>query len=56
MTRAALVDMLTHIDSARAVWSEAAPVYEPVPPLRGDATADVAIIGGGFTGVSPHTI
>ncbi|WP_437975907.1 FAD-binding oxidoreductase [Sorangium sp. So ce295] len=56
MARAALVDTYTHththIDSARSVWNEAGPVYEPVPPLRADATADVAIIGGGFTGIS----
>ncbi|MGK3989001.1 FAD-binding oxidoreductase [Sorangium sp. So ce136] len=52
MTRAALVDPRTDIDAARSVWSDAGPAYEPVPPLRGDAVADVAIIGGGFTGVS----
>lgn len=52
MTQAALVDTRTHIDSARSVWSEAGPGYEPAPPLRGDAAADVAIVGGGFTGVS----
>ncbi|AUX27746.1 FAD-dependent oxidoreductase [Sorangium cellulosum] len=43
---------LTHIDSALSVWSAAEPAYEPAPPLRGDAVADVAIVGGGFTGVS----
>jgi glycine/D-amino acid oxidase-like deaminating enzyme len=27
-------------------------LYEPDPPLQGDAATDVAIIGGGFTGLS----
>lgn len=26
--------------------------YQPSPPLRGDATVDVAVIGGGFTGLT----
>jgi len=26
-------------------------VYEPAPPLEGDAEADVAIVGGGYTGL-----
>ncbi|AUX49059.1 FAD-dependent oxidoreductase [Sorangium cellulosum] len=54
MAQAALVGTSapSQIDAARTVWSAAGPPYEPVPPLRGDVVADVAIIGGGFTGVS----
>jgi len=39
-------------DDNRACWLDEAPPYSPSPPLRGAVTADVAIIGGGFTGVS----
>jgi gamma-glutamylputrescine oxidase len=40
------------LDDNRACWLDEAPPYTPLPALHGDATADVAIIGGGFTGVS----
>ena len=40
------------IDPVRGVWAAGAAPYEPSRPLEGDALADVAIIGGGFTGVS----
>jgi glycine/D-amino acid oxidase-like deaminating enzyme len=40
------------MDDNRACWVDEAPPYEPSPPLRGRLTADVAVIGGGFTGVS----
>jgi gamma-glutamylputrescine oxidase len=40
------------IDDNHSVWLEATPHYQPQPPLREDTTADLAIIGGGFTGVS----
>ena len=40
------------LDDNRSCWLEESPPYTPVPPLRGTETADVAIIGGGFTGVS----
>jgi glycine/D-amino acid oxidase-like deaminating enzyme len=40
------------IDPVRSLWTADAARYEPAPPLQGDATADVAIVGGGFTGVS----
>jgi glycine/D-amino acid oxidase-like deaminating enzyme len=33
-------------------WLATCPPYEPNAPLQGDVTADVAIIGGGFTGMS----
>ena len=39
-------------DDNAAVWLEGAPPDEPAPPLRRDLDVDVAIIGGGFTGVS----
>jgi len=39
-------------DLARSVWvAESAPP-EPAPPLAGRLATDVAIVGGGFTGVS----
>ncbi len=41
-----------HFDDNRSIWlSDKAP-YESSLPLDRDLTADVAIIGGGFTGVS----
>lgn len=39
-------------DSVCSVWTAGEPAYEASPPLRGDADVDVAIVGGGFTGVS----
>src|SRR6185369_2899040 len=35
--------------ATRSFWLEDA--YEPGPPLEGDRSVDVAIIGGGFTGL-----
>lgn len=40
------------LDDNRACWVDEAPPYEAAPPLRDRLSADVAIIGGGFTGVS----
>lgn len=40
------------IDENRSVWAASTPDYQPGPPLSGDTTADLAIIGGGFTGTS----
>ncbi len=40
------------VDDNRALWVESTPDYQPLPPLAGDTDADLAIIGGGFTGVS----
>jgi glycine/D-amino acid oxidase-like deaminating enzyme len=40
------------IDENRSLWVTGTKPYEPLPPLVGNATADIAIIGGGFTGVS----
>ena len=39
-------------DANRSVWAATAPTATPCAPLRGDIEADVAILGGGFTGVS----
>ncbi|HZO13294.1 MAG TPA: FAD-binding oxidoreductase [Polyangiaceae bacterium] len=44
--------MLDDIDDNASVWVAGKPAYQPLPPLAGDTSADVAIIGGGFTGVS----
>jgi len=35
-----------------SLWAASAPPAADTPPLDGDASADVAIIGGGFTGCS----
>ena len=40
------------LDENRSVWAATAAPIEPCPALSGDVTADVVIIGGGFTGVS----
>ena len=40
------------IDENRSVWAASTPDYRPGPPLAGDISADLAIIGGGFTGTS----
>jgi gamma-glutamylputrescine oxidase len=39
-------------DPNRSVWTADAAPDAAAPPLAGDLTVDVAIIGGGFTGVS----
>lgn len=40
------------IDENRSLWVTYTPDYRPAPPLQGAERADLAIIGGGFTGVS----
>lgn len=40
------------IDENRSAWAASTPDYRPGPSLSGDTTADLAIIGGGFTGTS----
>jgi glycine/D-amino acid oxidase-like deaminating enzyme len=32
-------------------WADEAGSFEPTPPLEGDASADVCVIGGGYTGL-----
>ena len=39
------------IAPGRPWWLDEAPPVEPEPPLDGDADADVAIVGGGYTGL-----
>jgi glycine/D-amino acid oxidase-like deaminating enzyme len=39
-------------DDNASVWLDGAPGDEPAPPLARDLEVDIAIIGGGFTGVS----
>src|SRR5437868_6803089 len=39
-------------DDNHSAWLSGLPPYEPLPPLRGPETADIAVIGGGITGVS----
>lgn len=40
------------VDDNRSYWASQTPDYQPGPPLTGNTTADLAIIGGGFTGTS----
>ncbi|MDQ4030533.1 MAG: FAD-binding oxidoreductase, partial [Actinomycetota bacterium] len=39
------------IPESRPWWLEEAPPDAPTPPLSGERTADVAIVGGGYTGL-----
>lgn len=39
-------------DENRSAWLAESPPYEPLPPLKGAISADIALIGGGITGVS----
>ncbi|MBA3547358.1 MAG: FAD-binding oxidoreductase [Nannocystis sp.] len=39
-------------DDNHSAWLSGLPPYTPLPPLRGDQTADVVVVGGGITGVS----
>jgi glycine/D-amino acid oxidase-like deaminating enzyme len=38
--------------SDKGLWHATYGAYEPSPPLEGEARADVAIVGGGFTGMA----
>lgn len=40
------------LDGAPSLWRATADALRPLPPLGGDAQADVVIIGGGYTGLS----
>lgn len=40
------------IDDNRSLWASQTPDYRPNPPLKQSIRADLAIIGGGFTGIS----
>jgi glycine/D-amino acid oxidase-like deaminating enzyme len=37
--------------TARGYWLDEAGPVEPAPPLAGDASADVVVVGGGYTGM-----
>ena len=50
-TYAAGIELLD-IDPNTSVWVSTLPDYQPQPALQRAVTADLAIIGGGFTGVS----
>jgi glycine/D-amino acid oxidase-like deaminating enzyme len=39
-------------DSPLSLWLDQYGPYEAAPPLEGEQTADVAVIGGGFTGLA----
>jgi FAD dependent oxidoreductase. len=39
-------------DDTQSIWHAGTPEYQSRAPLSGSITADLAIIGGGFTGVS----
>lgn len=47
-----MLDVSRDMDANRSVWWANAAPLAPRPALRGDITADVAVIGGGFTGCS----
>jgi gamma-glutamylputrescine oxidase len=49
---AGLLPEKLEIDDNTSLWVRYTPDYQPGPPLKGDTTADLAIIGAGFTGVS----
>lgn len=48
MTRIQQLD----IDENRSLWTATAKPYTALPSLSGSVSADIAIIGGGFTGIS----
>jgi glycine/D-amino acid oxidase-like deaminating enzyme len=39
------------VEPGRPWWLDEAPAVEPEPPLEGDLDTDVAIVGGGYTGL-----
>jgi glycine/D-amino acid oxidase-like deaminating enzyme len=39
------------IEAGRPWWLDEAPLVEPEPALEGDVEADIAIVGGGYTGL-----
>lgn len=40
------------LDDNHSAWLAELPPHAPLPPLQGATTADIAVIGGGITGVS----
>lgn len=49
---ARLLPEALEIDESHSLWTSETPDYQPTPPLRQNISADLVIIGGGFTGVS----
>ena len=47
-----MLDVQRDMDDNTSVWWQGAAPTDPLPALKGDHTADVVIIGGGFTGCS----
>ncbi|MGH9391629.1 MAG: NAD(P)/FAD-dependent oxidoreductase, partial [Vicinamibacteria bacterium] len=45
-------DWAGDFDENRSVWLDGKSTYDRAPPLASGRTADVVVIGGGFTGVS----
>lgn len=45
-------DMDARVAPLKNYWMSGRPAPQPAPALRGDASADIVIIGGGFTGLS----
>jgi glycine/D-amino acid oxidase-like deaminating enzyme len=39
------------LSTSRALWADTADPAPPLAPLAGDTTADVVVVGGGFTGL-----
>jgi glycine/D-amino acid oxidase-like deaminating enzyme len=39
------------LTAVRSLWADTAPAPVPHPPLTGDRTVDVAVVGGGLTGL-----
>ena len=39
------------LSAERSLWADTAPAPVPHPPLAGDRTVDVAVVGGGLTGL-----
>ncbi len=39
-------------DAAISLWDQSSEEQDYANPMRNDATADVAVVGGGFTGLS----
>jgi glycine/D-amino acid oxidase-like deaminating enzyme len=49
--RAGRFDNLFAAAAPRPYWLDAHPAPEPCPPVAGDTACDLAIVGGGFTGL-----
>ena len=51
MTRSGNSFDATHHDSGASLWAATSPPPPPLVPLAGDAAADVAVVGAGYTGL-----